>query len=257
MAARMKALLHVHSDFSYDGKNSLDDLARWGRGRGLDALLLSEHVNDFDDDKMRRLVARCESLAGTGAVLVPGLEFAVEGGFHILGFALRRFRSTVKPVEAVRFIRDEGGLAVLAHPARYRGAWPEPEVMAMLDGIEVWNATYDGRFVPSGRILRAYGERAGTMTAARPFGGQDLHAVTQNRLVVTEAPGARTVTALLEGLRAGTASFGAAGFRFGMAARPAGFQLEMASVCHAAYTTAKRIRDRITARRTTPVVRGR
>jgi hypothetical protein len=254
----MKALLHVHSDFSYDGKNSLEELARWGAQRGLDALLLSEHVNDFDDDKMRRLVERCDGLNGSGgAILVPGLEFAVEGGFHILGFALRRFRATVKPAEAVRFIRDEGGLAVLAHPARYRGAWPAPEVLALLDGIEVWNATYDGRFFPSGKILRACGERLGRVTNARPFGGQDLHTVTRNRLVATEARDARSVPELIDALRAGSTRFGAAGFRFGMAGRPRGPKVALASVCHAVYRTAKRTRDRLMARRPTSALRGR
>jgi hypothetical protein len=40
-----------------------------------------------------------------------------------------------------------GGLAVLAHPGRAAYHCP-PALCVALDGIEIWNAAYDGRFVP-------------------------------------------------------------------------------------------------------------
>src|SRR5262245_50531957 len=151
----MKALLHVHSNYSYDGQPTLEALAAWGASRQLDAIFLTEHTNDFDSNKMQKFVRHCEDLAKEPCRLVPGLEFPVRGGFHLLGLSLRVFEPVVEPLAAVRFIHEQGGLAVLAHPARYKGTWPDAAMLAELDGIEVWNARYDGRFVPSERVLSA------------------------------------------------------------------------------------------------------
>jgi hypothetical protein len=213
----MRALLHVHSSWSYDGEATLDELARWGAGRGLGAILLTEHVNDFDAVKMESYVGAVDALAGSACRLVPGLEFAVRGGFHLLGFDLRAWTSTVDPVAAARFIRDQGGIAVLAHPARYKGRWPEDDALAALHGIEVWNARYDGRFFPPGDLIETARDLCARFGHLGFFGGQDLHQRSRQRLVVTDVEAA-TLEGFLGALRRRAARFGAPGFR--LDARP-------------------------------------
>jgi len=242
----VKALLHVHSRFSYDGENTLEDLSAWGRGRGLDAILLSEHVNGFDEAKMRALVDGCEALRGRGAELVPGLEFAVRGGFHLLGYGIAHYRALTDPAEAVRFIRDQGGLAVLAHPGRYRGRWPADDVVDALDGVEAWNARYDGRFMPSGALLGESARWRRNGSGPRLYGGQDLHAVAAHRLVVTEAAGARTAAELVNRLRSGTAEFGNGTFRVAMDPPVRSGLFALSLLAHPLYRWARSIRDRIT-----------
>jgi hypothetical protein len=211
----MKALLHVHSDYSYDGKPSLEDLAAWGAMRGLGAIFLSEHTNDFGREKMSRFVAHCDGLAGELCRLVPGLEFPVRGGFHLLGFSIRAFEPIVDPVSAVRFIHDQGGLAVLAHPARYKGAWPDDAMLAELDGIEIWNARYDGRFVPSERVLAASEAVITRQPHLSRYCGQDLHVTLSHRLLVVDAQ-ATDADELVGKLRIGDATLGAATARLAM-----------------------------------------
>ena len=252
MGADVKALLHVHSTFSYDGESTLAELAAWGRRRGLEAIFLSEHVNDFDETKMRRLVAECAALRGSGAELVPGLEFAVRGGFHLLGYGVATFRAEADPAEAVRFIQGQGGVAVLAHPIRYRGRWPAPEVLRVMNGIEVWNARYDGRFFPSGDVMSAFRTRCDEWDAVHPFGGQDLHVVTSNRLVATEASGAGSADEMLDHLRLGQAQFGAQPVRVSMASRPGRLTIACARGLHRGYRLARTIRDRVARTRPVP-----
>jgi len=211
----MKALLHVHSDYSYDGEPSLETLAAWGASRGLDAILLSEHTNDFDREKMNRFVAHCDALAAERCRLVPGLEFPVRGGFHLLGFSIRAFEPIVDPVTAVRFIHDQGGLAVLAHPARYKGVWPDAAMLAVLDGIEVWNARYDGRFVASERVLAASEAVIKRHPHLARYCGQDLHVPQPHQLLAVEARAA-DADEFVGKLRIGEATLGAATSRFAM-----------------------------------------
>lgn len=244
----MKALLHVHSSYSYDGVPSLEDLSEWGASRGLDLLFLTEHTNDFDAGKMDRLVQHCDALSERRCRLVPGLEFAVRGGFHLLGYNVRRFEPIVDPVAASAFIRDQGGVAVLAHPSRYGGAWPERSAIEALDGIEVWNVRYDGRFLPPGRLVsRVAHERL----ARRPlllFGGQDLHETTSRRLVTTTSEAGGGVGGFVDALRSGDVRFGAAPFRLDARNGAPSRRLRMLGAAHAIYRAARRVRHRPGAR---------
>lgn len=237
----MRALLHVHSNYSYDGEPSLEELAAWGATRGLRAILLSEHTNDFDKDKARRFVAHCDALAGEPCRVVPGLEFPVRGGFHLLGLSIRAFEPIVDPVAAVRFIREQGGLAVLAHPARYKGDWPDDAMLAELDGIEVWNARYDGRFVPSERVLAASEAVIARQPHLARYCGQDLHVTQSHRMLVVEAHAA-DVNDLIDTLRRGEATLGAVAARFAMRG-PLGVTPRLAAnVVHPLYRAAVAMR---------------
>lgn len=237
----MKALLHVHSNYSYDGEPSLEDLATWGASRGLGAILLSEHTNDFDQDKMSRFVAHCEALAAEPCRLVPGLEFPVRGGFHLLGFSIRAFEPIVDPLAAVRFIHDQGGLAVLAHPSRYKGAWPDDSVLAELDGVEVWNARYDGRFVPSQGVLASSEAVIRRQSHLTRYCGQDLHAKQSHQLLLAETP-AVDADELVGKLRNGEAILGAAITRFSMRGPLAATTRLVSGVVHPIYRVARALR---------------
>jgi hypothetical protein len=239
------ALLHVHTDFSYDGEDSPERLAAWAASRGLDLVCLTEHTNDFDDAKMERLVERCARASRPGCRLVAGLEFPVRGGFHLLAFGLARFRRLAAGRDVAEFARDEGAVVVLAHPARYRGSWPDDELLARLDGIEVWNARYDGRFIPPGALLDAVRRVRARHPRLALFGGQDLHALTANRLVTTRWTATFEPVELRARLTDGSARFGAGATTLFSAVEPGTATRALYRLLHAGYSALRRTRDRL------------
>jgi len=132
--------------------------------------------------------------AGQGAVGRPHLALALVelGAADSVDDAFRRYlrprtpgyvpRAGPSPAEAVAWIHEAGGAAVLAHPGLLRErTWVDAFAEAGLDGIEVWHPKHD--------------EAARTfwMTAARrldlvPSGGSDYHGAAVGDARVGQEP---------------------------------------------------------------------
>jgi len=197
-----RGIIHVHSTFSYDGQNTLGELAAMGKSRGYSFIGMTEHSDTFDHPKMAAFVQECRSLSDASFVLIPGIEFSC-GPLHLLGLGLDRFTESTDPVLVTRFIQEQGGLAAVAHPSRYRYQVPEA-LVAELDGIEVWNASYDSRFVPDRRVIELWRTLLRTNGKLMGFGGQDLHRITSNRhvsLVLPDEGGSLAAVEVLGHLR--------------------------------------------------------
>jgi hypothetical protein len=199
----LSGILHVHSRFSYDGEHSLDEIAAFGRRRGYGFICMSEHSDTLDAPSMDAYVAECARVTTDGCVVIPGVEFSLDTGLHLLGLGIRRFTPAREAHHVAQFIRDEGGVAVVAHPARYCYAVPE-ELAASISGIEVWNGGYDGRFVPDHRILRLWQRLKTRNPLLLAFGGPDLHRLTgHSHVKVFLACGALTRDEVMRALREG------------------------------------------------------
>ncbi len=171
-----RGIIHVHSKFSYDGRNTLEEIARLGRRRGYGFVGMTEHSDTFDAEKMKRLVDECGRLSDPTFVLMPGIEFTCENNLHLMGIGIERFTEEKDPIRVARFIRMQGGLAVVSHPSRY--AYQIPDGLENeVDGIEIWNAGYDGRFVPNDQSMGLLCSLRRSNGALRGFGGQDLHQI--------------------------------------------------------------------------------
>jgi hypothetical protein len=198
-------IIHVHSTLSYDGQHTLAQLASFGRARGYSFIGMTEHSDTFDDAKMKVLVDECERLSDDRFLLIAGIEYSCEGNLHLIGLGIRHFTGEKDPVTVARFIRAQGGLAVVSHPSRYGYEIPAA-LVAEIDGIEVWNASNDSRFVPDRKVIDLWcglKRHNPTLTA---FGGQDLHRITPQRhvrLVLSGEDGELTIRRLLARLRAG------------------------------------------------------
>jgi predicted metal-dependent phosphoesterase TrpH len=132
--------------------------------------------------------------AGEGAVGRPHMALAlVELGVAAsVDDAFRRYlrprtpgyvpRPGPAPEEAVAWIHQAGGVAVLAHPGLMREAgWVDRFAEAGLDGLEVWHPKHDD------------GARAAWMDAARrldlvPSGGSDYHGAAVGDAQVGQEP---------------------------------------------------------------------
>jgi hypothetical protein len=171
------AVSHVHSNWSYDGSWSLEDLsAKFGR-RGCRVLMMTEHDRGFTASRLDRYREMCARASSSEILVLPGIEYSdVANRVHILVWGPVPFLGEGLPTsEMLSAVRAAGGQAVLAHPSR-RDAWRsfDPSWADRLLGVEVWNRKYDGwapsQSAPS--LVRAAG--------AIPFVGLDFHTQRQS-----------------------------------------------------------------------------
>jgi len=130
----LKLDLHIHSVYSSDSFNSIYDINRRIKEQGFDGYALADHdtINGLD-----------EAYEKSGdIVFVPAMEISARRA-HVLAFDPTE---VVPPglslAETVDLIRDQGAMAILAHPYGLPRSWPQMDQVeaANLDGIEVANS---------------------------------------------------------------------------------------------------------------------
>lgn len=173
---KLRGLVHVHSILSYDGRHDVGEIAMHARRSGYAFVAMSEHSDTLTDDTMAAFVEACKRVSSAQCLVIPGIEFTCRDNLHLLGFGVSRYTAERDPAAVARFIRRQGGVAVMAHPVRYAYRLP-PDVAVHLHGIEVWNAAYDGRFVPNSETRRLLRRLRGEHGQLLAFGGRDLHAI--------------------------------------------------------------------------------
>jgi hypothetical protein len=143
----IRAAFHVHSEWSYDAKLTLEELAALFKRHGYDAVFMCEHDRGFSAERLREYVAACERASSDGPLLVPGIEYAdatdvihmpVWGRVPFLG-------EGVPTARLLGAVAEHDGVCVLAHPRR-RDAWKsvDPAWLGLCTGIEIWTRKWDG-----------------------------------------------------------------------------------------------------------------
>jgi len=172
----LRGIIHIHSHFSYDGSNTIEEWALFLKEKGYDFVCFTEHDDYFDHHKMIQLVEDCKRVCTDTFQAIPGIEFRCKNTVHILGIGIRSYRQIDDPFEAASFIREHGGISVIAHP----GLFNKENILQLshvVDGIEIWNGLKDSRFLPDPRILNLFAEVKKANQTLLPFGGADLHSV--------------------------------------------------------------------------------
>src|SRR5258708_3566891 len=147
MTRVIKAACHVHSDWSYDGKWTLPDLAAAFGRRGYRVVMMTEHDRGFSEARRLEHRAACAAASSDELLLLPGIEYSdATNALHVLVWGQVPFLGEEMPTaELLRRVKAAGGVAVLAHPSR-RQAWKvfDSGWTDGLLGIEVWNRKTDG-----------------------------------------------------------------------------------------------------------------
>ncbi len=148
-------IVHVHSTWSHDGRDTLEALRAFAERRGIVFVGLTEHAEDFDVATFTRFAAECRRVSGAGVELIPGLEYRFGGfpGLHLLALGLRRWIDPPTPGDFAAVAPSAAGFTIMAHPMLAHYQLPD-DVAATIDAIEVWNAAYNTRFLPDPRALR-------------------------------------------------------------------------------------------------------
>ena len=212
---------HVHSRESGDASPTLDEVATFARGRGLDFVELSEHNTVSQMDFIRAAQAR-----HPGRLFVPGSEVTTYAG-HANAIGATRwvdFRvHGTDPAVTLGSITDaiaaQGAVFAINHPVLNLGdvcigcAWSLSDSPGRVGAIEIQNGQYSvtgalfyGRSVRFWEAYLARGEHVA------PLGGSDDHNAGQDRGSLSSPIGAPTtmvyatelsVPAILAGVRAG------------------------------------------------------
>lgn len=198
----VRAACHVHSDWSYDRKWSLERIAAAFAWRGYRIVMLTEHDRRFNEARRRKHRQACHQASSNRILLLPGIDYSDAANcVHILTWGDTPFvGENVETEKVLASVAAAGGAAVFAHPSR-KEAWErfKPRWNLSLRGIGCWNRKTDG-WAPSQEAWRLL-----ETTKAVPFVGMDFHhprqffplsTVLQVKEPVTEA-------AVLASLRSG------------------------------------------------------
>lgn len=132
---RIKTLIHLHTDYSYDSNISVDTLAAFIEAEGIGCVAVTDHDSIEGSLALQRR---------TSAKVIIGEEVTTRDG-HLIGLFLEsHIRPGMSAVDTAKAIRDQGGLVLLPHPfVRMFGcglrekSW---DVLDWLDAVEVNNA---------------------------------------------------------------------------------------------------------------------
>jgi hypothetical protein len=200
----LRAAFHVHSDWSYDGRVPLPELAALFAAHRYDAVFICEHDRGFSVAHKQEHEAACAEASRAGALLIPGIEYAgPDDHLHVPVWGPVPFLGEGVPtVHLLTEVSEHGGAAVIAHPRRH-DAWRmiDPAWLPLAVGIEIWTRKWDG-WAPN-RWAVAQAERAGLV----PVVSLDLHRRNQMFPLAMELELAGPVTPVscVEALVAGRA----------------------------------------------------
>jgi hypothetical protein len=173
-----RGVAHVHSTFSFDGQMPLTGLADFLASQSIAFALLSEHVESLDAGKLKALVEECERLSTETLLLVPGVEI---DNLHALFYNVSPVTEWRDETDLARQLAARGSMVVVSHPVKIRRGLPSA-IAALFEGVEIWNARYDGKLAADIGPITYWQELQRTMDRhLAPLCGIDLH----NRLDFT------------------------------------------------------------------------
>jgi len=238
-------IIHVHSTFSYDGEHTLEEIASFARKRGYHFVGITEHSDTFDTVKMSEFVKKCKYLSTPDLFIIPGIEFTCENNIHLIGLGIEYFTDIKHPVTVAKFIHDNNGITILAHPSRYSFRIPI-ELFNELDGIEVWNVPYDGRFVPNVSSIKFWKSIKNTNRCIIAFGGQDFHKISKHShiKIIFDSDNELNKEQILNELKNGRFRIKNGFFQIDPVHGPGFLSFAQMSVARMGYKLMKMIRDR-------------
>lgn len=124
--------LHIHSRYSYDSFLRPETIIRVAKKKGLNGVAVTDHGT------IKGGLATKEVNDDTGFIVIVGTEIETEFG-DVLGLFLEREIESRRFPEVCKEIREQGGLAVLAHPYRKGKVLPE-DLFGYIDFVEGFNA---------------------------------------------------------------------------------------------------------------------
>ena len=184
--------LHLHSDYSHDGRSSLQELVDRAGECGLDRLALTDH-NVIEGALALAQLAPQLAIVGEEAKTLEG---------EVIGlFITERIPPYRKPEDAMDMVHEMGGLVYVPHPLdRNRSHFRPERIVALanrIDIVETYNPWCDAA---ANRAAAKLAEGLGIVAAT----GSDSHAAHElgrSWMEMAEYEGARDFLAKLKDAR--------------------------------------------------------
>ncbi len=133
----MKADLHVHTSYSYDGISSPEEVVDSAVKKGMDCICVTDHK------EVKGAFEAIKYSKGKNILVIPGIEILSRSG-DILGINVKRkIPDNLSLKETIREIKKQGGFPVVPHPFD----WPtenflgsEKEILKVR-AVEVFNSS--------------------------------------------------------------------------------------------------------------------
>lgn len=203
----IKGVLHVHSTYSYDGKESLVALRDFLLSKGVSFCCVTEHTDHLTIEQAQLFVQECKVLSGSQFMFIPGFEVPYKNA-HILLIGTEVFLAQIADAQILKTWSAKSVLTVLAHPVRNKFKL-DAVMEEVIDGIEIWNQQYEGKLVPRQRSVRLFKEYRKKNSALLATGGLDFHRKEHFGSPIYALNVERiTSEAILQALKSGEYSFG-------------------------------------------------
>jgi len=178
---KLKIDMHIHTKFSYDSQNDIEDIIKVAKQKGLDGVGLVDHDTIKGYSEMIRLGKE------KGIVVIPGVEIRVRGGYLLAyGNVTELPPKGITPESAISILRKQDVLIAAVHPFKNGLGLKNHIYDLKLDALETANG---------GAI---FGDKPAEKAAKRlglpKIGGSDEHFLGEIGSVVTtiETPGKST-----------------------------------------------------------------
>lgn len=169
-------IVHVHSTYSSDGKDTLEQLVDQALRRRIDFVCLGDHAEDLETSRFESYVEHCKRASARGVRIIPGLEYRFAGypGLHIVAIGLRDWIVADTPEAFMHSASRAAALTMLAHPLLAGYKVPDA-VRSHIDAVEVWNARYDTRYLPDPGAINLLRVLRATRPSVVAIAGLDQH----------------------------------------------------------------------------------
>lgn len=171
----IKGVSHLHTVYSYDGKLTLRELKDLLIKRGIHVALITEHTDTMSSKEGEAFIAECRKESGGDILLIPGFEVPYKNA-HILMIGAERFvkgGTDITPTHLSMW-KQNAKIAILAHPHRNNYVLDDA-MQNVIDGVEVWNSQYDGKFTPRFKALALLASLRQKKRNMLAWAGLDLH----------------------------------------------------------------------------------
>jgi predicted metal-dependent phosphoesterase TrpH len=142
---KIKGLLHVHSNNSFDGETPIKKLAKLAHKQNFSFICLTDHLEK--QSNISKIRKECKENSDSQLKIIPGIEVEYKDS-HILSINFLDKRLLTKTsLDTYNLVNSKPqSLAILAHPNKKRQ-------LRGFKHVEVWNAKHHGSLAPKSSLF--------------------------------------------------------------------------------------------------------